>query len=226
MEDNERLLRALAASSACRFGTMAPYAEVKAIASGNPAVLTLAEADAELQRLTILKKNHADEQYLARRNLRELPIAIDRLNERICHLSANMATAAAHAANPIIIGNRPTSHENIMHFLGASLDALPEHFTSLRRFELGVYRGLRFGIILHPMFVPEIYLEGSITRQSMLNKDHPGPRAILNAVERLASTYGSHCDTARQDLAIAQAQLAIINRGWECPSLTNPTSRN
>ncbi|HMP01728.1 MAG TPA: DEAD/DEAH box helicase family protein, partial [Gemmatales bacterium] len=33
------------------------YAEVKAIASGNPAVLTLAEADAELQRLTLLKKN-------------------------------------------------------------------------------------------------------------------------------------------------------------------------
>ena len=32
------------------------YAEVKAIASGNPAVLTLAEADAELQRLTLLKK--------------------------------------------------------------------------------------------------------------------------------------------------------------------------
>ena len=45
------------------------YAEVKAIASGNPAVLTLAEADAELQRLAILKKNHADEQYLARRGL-------------------------------------------------------------------------------------------------------------------------------------------------------------
>ena len=34
------------------------YAEVKAIASGNPAVLTLAEADAELQRLALLKKNH------------------------------------------------------------------------------------------------------------------------------------------------------------------------
>src|SRR5205814_10729145 len=37
------------------------YAEVKAIASGNPAVLTLAEADAELQRLNLLKKNHLDE---------------------------------------------------------------------------------------------------------------------------------------------------------------------
>jgi hypothetical protein len=49
------------------------YAEVKAIASGNPAVLTLAEADAELQRLTLLKKNHLDEQYVARRSVRELP---------------------------------------------------------------------------------------------------------------------------------------------------------
>ena len=48
------------------------YAEVKAIASGNPAVLTLAEADAELQRLAILKKNHVDEQYVARRSVREL----------------------------------------------------------------------------------------------------------------------------------------------------------
>ena len=48
------------------------YAEVKAIASGNPAVLTLAEADAELQRLSLLKKQHLDEQYVARRSLREL----------------------------------------------------------------------------------------------------------------------------------------------------------
>ena len=58
------------------------YAEVKAIASGNPAVLTLAEADAELQRLAILKKNHADEQYLARRAIRELPDTIARLTKR------------------------------------------------------------------------------------------------------------------------------------------------
>src|SRR5213079_683296 len=57
------------------------YAEVKAIASGNPAVLTLAEADAELQRLTILKKNHSDEQFLARRNVRTLPDTIDQLRQ-------------------------------------------------------------------------------------------------------------------------------------------------
>ena len=76
------------------------YAEVKAIASGNPAVLTLAEADAELQRLAILKKNHADEQFLARRARIELPETIARLEQRIEDLSADLATATAQQARP------------------------------------------------------------------------------------------------------------------------------
>lgn len=45
------------------------YAEVKAIASGNPAVLVLAEADAELQRLAVLRRSHMDAEFLARRNI-------------------------------------------------------------------------------------------------------------------------------------------------------------
>src|SRR5205823_6420757 len=71
------------------------YAEVKAIASGSPAVLTLAEADAELQRLTLLKKNHLDEQYVARRSVRDLPGMIAKLSERLANLTADQATATA-----------------------------------------------------------------------------------------------------------------------------------
>src|ERR1035441_6172151 len=73
------------------------YAEVKAIASGNPAVLSLAEADAELQRLAMLKRNHLDEQYVARRNVRDLPGTIARLSERLGKVSADEVTAKAHA---------------------------------------------------------------------------------------------------------------------------------
>src|SRR3954470_727652 len=72
------------------------YAEVKAIASGNPAALTLAEAGAELQRLFTLRKHHADEQSLARRNVRELPEAISRLEKRLAELTADRETARAH----------------------------------------------------------------------------------------------------------------------------------
>src|SRR5437764_7139975 len=82
------------------------YAEVKAIASGNPAVLTLAEADAELQRLSLLKKHHLDEQYVARRSVRDLPGTISSLSERFSNLTTDQATATAHATDPITIGSR------------------------------------------------------------------------------------------------------------------------
>src|SRR5438477_3332042 len=101
------------------------YAEVKAIASGNPAVLTLAEADAELQRLHLLKKNHLDEQYVARRSVRDLPGTIASLNERLSNFTADEATAAAHAGDPITIGKRPRSRDDAPGILAGQLDALP-----------------------------------------------------------------------------------------------------
>src|SRR5581483_6444298 len=94
------------------------YAEVKAIASGNPAVLTLAEADAELQRLNLLKKNHLDEQYVARRSVRDLPGTIASLSERLSHLTADQATAAAHAGDPITIGSPAYAREDAPGVLG------------------------------------------------------------------------------------------------------------
>src|SRR5208282_4406820 len=83
------------------------YAEVKAIASGNLAVLTLAEAEAELQRLTLLKKNHLDEQYVARRSVRDLPDTITDLTERLSQMTTDQATTTAHANDLIKIGSRP-----------------------------------------------------------------------------------------------------------------------
>jgi hypothetical protein len=183
------------------------YAEVKAIASGNPAVLTLAEADAELQRLNLLKKNHLDEQYVARRSVRDLPGTIANLSERLSNLTADQATAAAHAGDPITISSRAYSREDAPGVLGSQLEALPRNVRETRRVPLGVYRGLRFGLVLHPHFPPDVYLEGAATRQSMLSREHQGPRAVLNALERLANAYSSDCDHVRQDLGIAESQL-------------------
>lgn len=52
-----------------------------------------------------------------------------------------------------------------------------------------------------------MYLEGAITRQSGLSREHQGPRAVLNALERLATGYASECVRVRQDLSIAESQL-------------------
>jgi N12 class adenine-specific DNA methylase len=183
------------------------YAEVKAIASGNPAVLTLAEADAELQRLNLLKKNHLDEQYVARRSVRDLPGTIGNLNDRLSKLSADEATATAHAADPVTIGKHAWSREDVPGALASQLDYLSRNVRDTTRVPLGLYRGLRFGLVLHPQFPPDVYLEGAITRHSALSRDHQGPRAVLNALDRLATGYGPECVRVRQDLAIAESQL-------------------
>ena len=41
----------------------------------------------------------------------------------------------------------------------------------------------------------------------MLSREHQGPRAVLNALDRLVTGYASDCDRVRQDLSIAEAQL-------------------
>jgi N12 class adenine-specific DNA methylase len=139
-------------------GEALSYAEVKAIASGNPAVLTLAEADAELQRLSLLKRQHADEQFLTRRNLRILPDTIAGLTQRLASLTADLGTTKAHADDPLTIAGRKVLRDDTVAALGQALDALPTWVNETRRLPLGVYRGLRFGIVLHPQFAPEAYL--------------------------------------------------------------------
>ncbi|MEX2120216.1 MAG: hypothetical protein WD847_11535 [Pirellulales bacterium] len=92
-------------------------------------------------------------------------------------------------------------------FLGNMLHILPKNVRHTTRVPIGTYRGLRFGILLHPKFPPDVYLEGATTRQTSLLREHQGPRAVLNALERLASAYGSECDRVRRDLGIAESQL-------------------
>jgi hypothetical protein len=188
-------------------GEALSYAEVKAIASGHPAVLTLSEADAELQRLAVLKKNHSDEQFLARRNLRDLPGTIERHDKRMKDLMIDLATLTSHANDPVTIAERECGRDEVLSVLGSRLDSVPELVLQARRFPLGVYRGLRFGIVIHPQQAPEVYLEGATIRLATLSREHHGPRAVLNAVERLASETDAKRLAARSELVLAEGQL-------------------
>jgi hypothetical protein len=89
----------------------------------------------------------------------------------------------------------------------AKLEPLPKIVRATTHVPLGTYRGLRFGLVLHPQFPADVYLDGAITRHSTLSRDHQEPRAVLNALERLASGYGAESVRVRQDLSIAEAQL-------------------
>jgi hypothetical protein len=66
------------------------YAEVKAIASGNPLVIEKAQVDAELIRLTRLRHAHAEEQYRIRSSLRHSREEVEKWTERLGYLRRDL----------------------------------------------------------------------------------------------------------------------------------------
>jgi N12 class adenine-specific DNA methylase len=67
------------------------YAEVKAIASGNPLVMEKAQVDAELIRLNRLRSAHADEQYRIRSTLRHATEDVKNYTTRLEHVKQDIA---------------------------------------------------------------------------------------------------------------------------------------
>src|SRR6185312_16958035 len=91
--------------------------------------------------------------------------------------------------------------------LGDRLDALPLKVRETKRFTFGLYRGLAFGVVLYPGGGADVYLEGAVNRHAQLSRDHRGPRAVLNALDRLSGSYAGQIDATSQELAIAEGQL-------------------
>ncbi len=67
------------------------YAEVKAIASGNPLVIEKAGVDAEVARLTRLKKQHLDSQYQVRYRIKSLAESIEHCERVMDNLRVDLA---------------------------------------------------------------------------------------------------------------------------------------
>jgi len=180
------------------------YAEVKAIASGNPAVLTLAETDAELKRLAVLKKHHADEQYT--------PQEPEELPEKMPGWSGVLPPwpRTGRPSRPIRPTRSPSAvdpaRKEAMERLGERLTALPKQWWTtavsrgrLPRLEvqpvplcLSHARNLRRGSSVHPAGLP-------LPRR--------WPQAVLNAVERTVAAMPRRSQKTTRDLEIAQGQL-------------------
>ncbi len=91
--------------------------------------------------------------------------------------------------------------------LGHRMERLPERVSESRTIPLGTYRGLAYGLCLHPLGGMEAYLDGNVTRRAEL-RGGAGPRAVLNALDRLAAGYSLESERCQQDKAVAEGQLA------------------
>jgi SAM-dependent methyltransferase len=71
-------------------GAALTYAEVKAIASGNPMVIEKASVDAEVARLSRLRTQHVETQFRLRSQVRHLTDEIPRLERRLAEIRADI----------------------------------------------------------------------------------------------------------------------------------------
>src|SRR5437867_6665163 len=79
------------------------YAEVKAIASGNPLVIEKAQVDDELMRLTRLRSAHAEEQYRIRSNMRRSHEDAEMFTARLTNLRQDITIRQDTSGDKFII---------------------------------------------------------------------------------------------------------------------------
>ena len=94
-----------------------------------------------------------------------------------------------------------------METLGNRMKDLPERVDRMRRFPLGKAHGLEFGMVIHPMGGTDVYLEGVVTCREQMIRDHPGPRAVLNAVGRILDDYEHERRCLNARIAVKERQL-------------------
>ena len=129
------------------------------------------------------------------------------LNQRLAKLQADHQTVQAHPGPALSLGGRPRHPDDAFAILGQQLERLPARIREPLRKPLGEFRGLAFGLELHPSFPPEVYVEGETTLSDQVSRDRPGPRAVLNALNRLADQFDRELEKVCERLAVAERQL-------------------
>jgi hypothetical protein len=84
------------------------YAEIKAIASGNPAVVEKIKIDTEVRKLDQLRAVHANQQRHIRWEIRDLPRQIGEARQHLAHIETDIATRNANDSDEFVmkVGNR------------------------------------------------------------------------------------------------------------------------
>ena len=60
---------------------------------------------------------------------------------------------------------------------------------------------------MHPLGGTEVYLDGAVRCREQLMRDNPGPRAVLNALERLSDGYEGDIRHLKAEIGVKEGQL-------------------
>jgi hypothetical protein len=193
------------------------YAEIKAIASGNPAVMEKVKVDTEIRKLDQLRSSHLNQQYNIRWQVKSLPDQIERARRYHAAVSADILTRDARADDEFTmrIGNRVYAGKNAREDAGNALNAVILSWRDDKTVQVRAqFKG--FEILSRGSAVkdgePDLFVRGKETYKANLNPDNPlgtisSIEHTLRGLDRRAED--EHHEIERQEKALADYRIQL-----------------
>jgi hypothetical protein len=185
------------------------YAEVKAIASGNPLVMEKASVDSEVARLGRLRAQHHQTQFRIRNSIRQLTQDLELYGKRISGFEHDLIQRVETRGDKFEIqlnGQRFTEREKAGDFL--NLIAQKAKGRNLD-YSLGDFAG--FKVLLHasPLEFVEISLQGKNIYTAKIGESGLG---TIRSVEHAAQSIDQRLSDTKEATAQAEIRLAEFQK--------------
>lgn len=191
------------------------YAEIKALATGNPYIIEKSNLEIEVSRLNLLKSNHLNQQYALEDDvLTRYPREIQRLQERVAGYTVDAETVAANTAAkgefmPMTV--QGACYTERME-AGKAMLAACKKVQGVGKMALGSYRGFAMELSFLPISgVYSLALQGSLTYTVELGGDASGnisriDNTLANIAGYLEETQ-ERLEEVEQNMAKAKSEL-------------------
>ncbi|MBQ1764798.1 MAG: DEAD/DEAH box helicase, partial [Aquincola sp.] len=193
------------------------YAEVKALASGNPLVIEKAGVDAEVAKLSTLFSVWRNQRYANESEVARLPMLIESLQHKLVLLEQDCQRAEPASAGDMrveLAGQVLVGAEAVGEGLRQMVRAAKAAQASVEQ-RVGRFAGFDLGLrASRGDTVPGLYLEGHCRYDAEVYQTAQGLAAALLAA--LASVPKEHV-AARQQLAVRGKRLADLRIELERP---------
>jgi len=197
------------------------YAEIKAIASGNPAVMEKVRVDTEIRKLDQLRASHINQQHNIRWQVRNLPDHIRRSKETAERIAADIATRDANESDEftMTVGNRSFSGKGARE---EAAKALNEVILSWRNDETAQVRArfrgfeiLSRGHALGRDNDPEVYVRGALTYRAQLNPENP--LGTIQSIEHTIRSLDRRAQEEREQIERQEKALTEYRQQLDRP---------
>ncbi|MGI8961637.1 MAG: hypothetical protein ACR2IV_18130, partial [Bryobacteraceae bacterium] len=200
------------------------FAEIKAIASGNPLVMEKVRLDTEIRKLDALRATHQNQLYRVGRQMAELPYSIERSRQMIAQIHADIALRDVHETESfsMTIGNREYSAKGAREEAAKALTFLVLTWKDDEARELrGHFRGFEIfsqgkrPSFLEPNPAPSLFIRGNGTYTATLNPTNPV--GTIQSIEYTLRSLERTAEREEEKLRQLEIDLAAYRREIEKP---------